>query len=515
MFQFPPPHSSSSISLTPYSSSSSSSRDLSESSAGMRLLSTAAKIQPRVPNAAYRSATTAVRPREVADEKSLNHILNVIKTEKSSSTSSSSSVFTKPFQSESKKDRMQQDEDDEVSDSDDLDVDEDIKESQAAVTSSRNASKSSSAFYRALDMYKESNTGDGTRPMNLMELPKGASAAAPSYSTKPNRQKLKRPASAIRSSQNVFDQKRRTTSSRIEFEDLMPFYFKHVLRWRMPLLDGTGKPDYSKKTEELCVAAAEHHPELCCCVEDNRIWQVYGGLGIYNASQDAIAAYPCGICQDSQHYETFINAVHKEWKNSQDNFVHFQSMWAKKRRDMFDLINKSSYTRDKKSGQEPVEVTALRAEVQRAFFIYNLLMWQFGDVYRTEMKKRLQQMDQGDTPAVDETFEKMRKHFNYFVNDYREFREKRDRGGPYMYCSEHNSIGDAVPWMRVADYKSCLICANEERKQKFRERKEASKAAIHGGAGGASSRHSQLTAELDALFEETEMELHPKTKELI
>jgi hypothetical protein len=122
----------------------------------------------------------------------------------------------------------------------------------------------------------------------------------------------------------------------IEYEQTMPFFFRHLLGWRMPLTKGGVVPDYSVKTEEICVDAGRYHPEMSICVDHGRIWQSYGGLGIANLDDTRFPDQPCGVCKHPELYKYFINAVQTavqeskhltpvelraRWHNSQSEFL--------------------------------------------------------------------------------------------------------------------------------------------------------------------------------------------------
>ena len=93
-------------------------------------------------------------------------------------------------------------------------------------------------------------------------------------------------------------------------------------------------------------------------------------------------------------------------------------------------------------------------ENRETFLLYTIRIWDFARWFRQQKFTK--------SPADLEAIERAREIFRLFKRD---FSEDRGRKGPFMLCSVHRVVGDAVPWRQLNAYDAeCLICVTDSRK---------------------------------------------------
>ena len=256
------------------------------------------------------------------------------------------------------------------------------------------------------------------------------------------------------------DFKRMAWDGTVPFEECMPFFMRHLIRWRMDRGNLERTTQISDKLTELAVEADRLHADFAICTEHVKIWQAYGGLGVATLDSESSETKSCGVCVSDNMYELFMQQLKECTKGATAN--RSREVWIEKRKAFFSMRNNSKFQRNRETGQEPAIVHAARSAMQKAFFIYNALMWESAENYRKNRNSMSKEQQ-----------DKMHTTFFDFIHDYREYYQQYNSSnkGPYMLCMVHRKVGDAIPWMRDRDYKDCLICTSDERASKSKSTK--------------------------------------------
>ena len=271
----------------------------------------------------------------------------------------------------------------------------------------------------------------------------------------------------------------------------MCFFFRNLIQWGLlnqPVKVIENRPVFDEHFVKLEEQLSKQHPEFKVCPNPAhaRIWEYYPCVGVSTVNTK-VEMDDCDICPKN----TVLN-----------NLFHRRALELVEAAAGKDpkALYKAAYKKFQKVYNEQDENSPLRAtyrkDMQQAFFVYTVRVWDLGLKCRTA---------KAVTDAEREVFED-------FIDD---FNELRDRPGPFMYCEVHQAVGDAIPWMRQEDYKDCMICMSETRRDMDRQAYGNFTQGIEstGKAGGEKYKQASLQPYVGVRETSSEEEQQPSGEE--
>jgi hypothetical protein len=224
----------------------------------------------------------------------------------------------------------------------------------------------------------------------------------------------------------------------INNDDSQPptFFFRHLTEW-------------FKGRSQMEILTQNPYKEYHYCT-DHDVWcEAYPMMTLGKTMETKV----CGMCLPNGSI-TLYYIISQLLQKSDATIQNSRIAWITQTKKLAELRDRGNTP----SGMQEPTMKETKYHMVSNWIVYECLVWELAEstrrITKQEMKTGLAENEEAKTPSTI-------KHvdiFREYMRDAEVYRMKDSAKLSKMYCFEHKTEGDAVPWRHPSRYKTCLIC---------------------------------------------------------